>query len=77
LNELVNRIDEDTKDIEAKDINGFFRLPVDRVFSINGFGTVVTGTIISGSIAIGEKLYIYPKEKQTKVKGIQIYKQKV
>jgi len=49
----------------------FFRMPVDRVFSKSGFGTVVTGTVISGNIKIGNSLTIYPEIKQAKIRGLQ------
>ncbi len=51
----------------------FFRLPVDRVFSMKGFGTVVTGTLISGRVAIGDTVAILPTNIRSKVRGIQIH----
>ena len=50
-----------------------FRLPVDRVFPIKGFGTVVTGTCIDGSLAVGEKVEVYPDGGQSRVRGLQIF----
>ncbi|MEK7679030.1 MAG: selenocysteine-specific translation elongation factor, partial [Deltaproteobacteria bacterium] len=49
----------------------FFRLPVDRIFSIAGFGTVVAGTIASGSVGTGDALLCFPSGHKCKVKGIQ------
>ena len=49
------------------------RLNVDRVFSVKGFGTVVTGTLIEGTIEKGDSLYLYPGEKKCRVKGLQVY----
>ncbi len=49
------------------------RLNVDRVFSVKGFGTVVTGTLIEGEIKKGDTLYLYPSEKKCRVKGVQVY----
>src|SRR5690348_5816369 len=46
--------------VPEKDSNGFFRLPIDRVFSVKVFGTVVTGTLISGSIARDQEVELYP-----------------
>jgi selenocysteine-specific elongation factor len=63
---LAGKIDDKSKD-------GIFRLPVDRVFTIKGLGTVVTGTCISGSLKIGDEVEIYPLLKKTKVKNIQAY----
>ena len=49
----------------------FFRLPVDRVFSVKGYGTVVTGTIVSGTVKVGDTLELMPSKKTVKVRGIQ------
>lgn len=50
---------------------GFFRLPVDRSFPIKGFGTVVTGTVASGSIRKGDTLVFYPGDSEVKVRGLE------
>ncbi|MEN6465068.1 MAG: selenocysteine-specific translation elongation factor [Syntrophaceae bacterium] len=50
-----------------------FRLPIDRVFTIKGFGTVVTGTIISGRVAVGDNIEIMPARLSAKVRGIQVH----
>src|ERR671914_951618 len=55
-----------------KQLEGEFRLPIDRVFTIRGFGTVVTGTLFSGSIRVEERVEIYPKGIEVKVRGIQV-----
>lgn len=73
LDDLIKDIDKFTEEIDAKDTQGHFRLPVDRVFSVSGFGTVVTGTIISGSIKEGESVEIYPSQIVSKVRGIQVH----
>lgn len=73
LEALIRNIDEFTEEVEAKDTQGHFRLPVDRVFSVSGFGTVVTGTVISGSIKEGETIEVYPAKVVSKVRGIQIH----
>lgn len=75
LEELIRNIDEFTEEVEAKDTQGHFRLPVDRVFSVSGFGTVVTGTVISGSIKEGQTIEVYPAKVVSKVRGIQIHDQ--
>lgn len=54
-----------------------FKMYVDRVFSVKGFGTVVTGTSLSGEISINDFLYIYPKNIKVKVKGIENHSVKV
>jgi selenocysteine-specific elongation factor len=75
--ELVNAIDSATDEVEAKDTEGHFRLTVDRVFSVSGFGTVVTGTIISGRISEGEAVQLYPSKVVSKVRGIQVHESSV
>ncbi len=57
--------------VEPKSANGIFRLPVDRIFTLKGFGTVVTGTAISGSISVDNFVEILPKEIKAKVRGLQ------
>lgn len=70
---LVKDIDKITEEVEPKDTEGHFRLPVDRVFSISGFGTVVTGTIISGRVSAGDTVEIYPSKTVTKVRGLRVH----
>lgn len=53
------------------------RLPVDRVFSIAGFGTVVTGTLLDGSFHVGEEVILLPSEKKARIRGLQSHKHKV
>lgn len=74
LEELKAIILEMVRDkVEAKDINSIPRLPIDRVFSIPGFGTIVTGTLLSGSITKGETLTVFPVGKSSKVRNIQVH----
>ena len=54
-----------------------FRLPIDRVFTIKGFGTVVTGTVTAGRLEVDERLEVYPRGVQAKVRGIQTHGQPV
>ncbi len=56
--------------VTPKTSGGLFRLPIDRVFSLKGFGTVITGTAISGSISVDDMLQIMPKDISTKVRGL-------
>jgi selenocysteine-specific elongation factor len=53
------------------------RLPVDRVFSVSGFGTVVTGTLSGGEIAVGDELRLYPGDRRARVRGLQSHQEKV
>jgi selenocysteine-specific elongation factor len=59
--------------VPPKQAEGKFRLPIDRVFTIRGFGTVVTGTLFSGSIRVEERVEIYPQELRVKVRGLQVH----
>jgi selenocysteine-specific elongation factor len=53
------------------------RLPVDRVFTIGGFGTVVTGTLVDGSMKVGEELELQPSGRRVRVRGLQQHNRKV
>ncbi|MBI1911153.1 MAG: selenocysteine-specific translation elongation factor [Deltaproteobacteria bacterium] len=68
LKELIKATAVDTKRLLEK---GFFRLPVDRSFVVKGFGTVVTGTVASGSVSKGEEVICFPTGQSVKVRGIQ------
>ncbi|MGE5257124.1 MAG: selenocysteine-specific translation elongation factor [Hyphomicrobiales bacterium] len=54
-----------------------FRLPVDRVFTMKGFGTVITGTLVSGKVQVGEPIMVYPSGVTSKVRGIQVHNESV
>jgi len=58
-------------EFKPKRRSDLFRLPVDRVFTMKGHGTVVTGTMISGSISVGDEVLLYPREAESKVRGLQ------
>ncbi len=61
------------REAQGRPSAGAARLPVDRVFSMRGFGTVVTGTLISGGIAVEDELEALPQERRVKVRGIQVH----
>ncbi|MGA7875287.1 MAG: selenocysteine-specific translation elongation factor [Desulfoferrobacter sp.] len=71
---VLTRLVEET---EPRSSDGPFRLSVDRVFSMRGFGTVVTGTSISGRLQIGAPVIVYPSGHKTKVRGIQVHNEDV
>jgi len=75
--ELKDRILEMVKNIEEHSADKPFRLPVDRVFSIRGFGTIVTGTLMDGELSVGENVTIYPQGLQSKVREIQRHEVKL
>ncbi|CAH2030236.1 selenocysteine-specific translation elongation factor [Trichlorobacter ammonificans] len=57
----------------TKDREGNFRLPVDRVFTVAGFGTVVTGTLLAGTVTVGDELELLPSGHRGRVRGIQVH----
>ncbi len=67
---IIEKCDRENKRREESEL---FRLPVDRVFSMQGFGTVVTGTLMDGSVRTGEDVLIEPEGARAKVRGIQTY----
>lgn len=52
---------------------GVFRLPIDRVFTVKGFGTIVTGTILGGAVAVGDELTVLPTELPARVRGLEVH----
>lgn len=73
LDILKSEIKNISKNIEEKDREALFRMGIDRVFTIKGFGTVVTGTVLGGRVSIGDNLELYPGKMKCKVRGIQIH----
>lgn len=73
--ELISALDEIAGRIPPRIPSSLFRLPIDRVFTMKGFGTVITGTLISGKVAVGETIKIYPSGITSKVRGIQVHNQ--
>ncbi len=62
-----------TEEIDRKSDSGIFRLPIDRVFTMRGFGTVVTGTLTSGNVNVGDDVEILPRGILAKIRGVQIH----
>jgi selenocysteine-specific elongation factor len=77
LDELVALLDTMVKGVPEREAGNFFRLPIDRVFIMKGFGTVVTGTSISGSIKTGDEVTIYPQGLESRIRGIQVHNREV
>jgi len=73
VDELRQTIEEISSTIPHRLDRGISRLPVDRVFSVKGFGTVVTGTILSGQFNSGDSVEILPSRKNIKIRGIQTH----
>lgn len=68
--EIIRKCDRESKRIEAPEM---FRLPVDRVFTKSGFGTVVTGTLMDGTCSLNDEVHVFPEETPAKIRGIQTY----
>ncbi len=74
LDELIKVIEHMTRDeVIAKDIQTIPRLPIDRAFTLSGFGTVITGTLVSGTISKEDTLEMYPIGKECKIRSIQVH----
>ena len=75
LDELKRELGRLAAEVQAKDSQAAFRLPIDRVFSMKGFGTVITGTLIAGSIAADDEVEVHPAGKRLRVRGVQVHGQ--
>jgi len=73
LDELKSTLARLAGEVSTRDEAAFPRLPIDRVFTMKGFGTVVTGTLISGTIHKEESLQVFPGERIVKVRGLQVH----
>ncbi len=73
LDQLKMELAKAANEITQKDSQAPFRLPVDRVFTIKGFGTVVTGTLISGRLRKEDEIEILPSRKLVRVRGVQVH----
>ena len=77
LDDLRSAIDGILDDTETRQDLGRPRLPVDRCFTISGFGTVVTGTLIDGVLAVGQEVELAPSGRRGRIRGLQSHKTKV
>ena len=77
LETLAAALEEITAMLPERSDSGFFRLPIDRVFTMKGFGTVITGTLTSGTVTVGDPVMLYPSLETSKVRGIQVHSQSV
>ncbi len=76
LENLIELIEKMTRDeVVAKDVQTIPRLPVDRAFTLSGFGTIITGTLVSGTITKEDTLQMYPIGKECKIRSIQVHGQ--
>lgn len=77
IEDLRTALDETIAGIKNQDRQGVFRLPIDRVFSVKGFGTVVTGTVLSHELRKGQSVELFPQESTFPVRGLQSHHQDV
>lgn len=73
LDELKREIIRLAADVPARDTEALFRLPIDRVFTMKGFGAVVTGTLIAGTVKKEEEVEVFPGRKRARVRGVQVH----
>jgi len=77
IKEFTATLETISAQIAERPPTSIFRLPIDRVFTMKGFGTVITGTSVSGQIRVGETIMIYPSSVTSKVRGIQVHNESV
>jgi len=77
ISELISILDRLSQEVVERPTEGLFRLPIDRVFVMKGFGTVITGTVVSGNLSLGESVEILPSGLKAKVRSLQVYNQPV
>jgi selenocysteine-specific elongation factor len=75
--ELLDELDKVLAAADPRPDRGRPRLPIDRVFTMSGFGTVVTGTLVDGTLSVGEELEVVPAGRTVRVRGLQQHNRKV
>jgi selenocysteine-specific elongation factor len=73
LDELRAELAKLAAAVPEKDASQYFRLPIDRAFAMRGFGTVVTGTLVSGTVRVDQEVELHPARKRVRVRGIQVH----
>jgi len=73
IQELRAALANQANAVREKNASGWFRLPVDRAFTMKGFGTVVTGTLVSGVLTREQEVELYPVGRRLRVRGLQVY----
>jgi len=77
LTELTAALDALLGGASLREDSGRPRLPIDRVFTMSGFGTVVTGTLVDGSLAVGDEMEVMPGGRRVRIRGLQRHNRKV
>ena len=73
IDDLIQTLTHYYDAIEARDQKASLRIPIDRVFTITGFGTVVTGTLIEGTVHTEDTVSLYPHERTVRIRNIQVH----
>ncbi len=73
IDKIIQLIDKYSEDLKDKDVEEMPRLPIDRVFSMSGFGTIVTGTLLSGKINLGDEVQVFPGDKKARIRTLQVH----
>ncbi len=73
IDNIINLVDKYASELDEKDIDDMPRLSVDRVFSISGFGTVVTGTLLSGKLEVGDEVQVFPGQNKARIRTLQVH----
>lgn len=77
ISDLLTVLEDMVKEVQPRPTWGIFRMPADRVFTMKGFGTVVTGCALSGKIAVGDPVTVYPGGIESRVRGLQVHNKTV
>ncbi|MCY4557530.1 MAG: selenocysteine-specific translation elongation factor [Chloroflexi bacterium] len=77
IDDLKAMIDDILNDTETRRDLGRPRLPIDRCFTVSGFGTVITGTLIDGAVAVGQQIELAPSGRQARIRGLQSHKSRL
>jgi selenocysteine-specific elongation factor len=73
LDDLRHELERTASAVPSRSASGHFRLPLDRAFTVKGFGTVVTGTLVSGNVCKEQEVELYPTGRRLRVRGVQVY----
>lgn len=77
IKQLLKKIEAYTEQTSEQVSSGTPRLNIDRVFSVKGFGTVVTGTLLEGKLTVGENCYLYPNKRKVRIRNLQVHENNV
>ena len=75
VEELKRELARVASEVPARDSSAYFRLPIDRVFTMKGFGTVITGTLVAGSVSKESEVEIFPQRRRARVRGVEVHGQ--